>query len=241
MRKVGANMLDYREYFIAIAAIFLALALGILVGVSFGDNFLVSNQREIIELLEQELGRRKMIIDEKNEVLERWEQLKPLLMRSYLNSLSGKVVAVITPDDGETSELQALLESSGVLVQPWTAEAILAPAAEEERGASIEFEEIPPPPDCFVVLMQGMPDPVGVQVLEQLLLMENKQVIAAYPWTGREDYYWCSGDERCGVIDNIDTFWGQIALLEMIASGIGGYYGFSSRGQGLIPLGEVAQ
>ncbi|HOL17520.1 MAG TPA: copper transporter [Bacillota bacterium] len=232
-------MFDYREYFIAIAAIFLALALGILVGVSFGDNFVVSNQRKIIELLEQELERRKGIINEKNEALERWEQLKPLLKRSYLNRLNGKVIIVIAREDGKAAELQVLLESSGAMVQLWTAEAVLAPAA-GETGASPDFEAWPPP-DCFIVLMEGTPDPVGVQVSEQLLLREDKQVIAAYPWTGREDYYWSCSDERCGVIDNIDTFWGQIALLEMIASGTGGYYGFSSRGQGLIPLWEEAQ
>ena len=46
------DSLNYREYLIATGAVFLALALGILIGVSFGDGILAANQRNVMELME---------------------------------------------------------------------------------------------------------------------------------------------------------------------------------------------
>ena len=37
------------------------------------------------------------------------------------------------------------------------------------------------------------------------------------------------------LVDNIDTFWGQMALLKMLAGGAGGHYGFGGGSKGLLP------
>ena len=48
-------MFEYKPYIFAIAAIFLALASGILIGITFGEDVVVSNQKEMIEFMERQL------------------------------------------------------------------------------------------------------------------------------------------------------------------------------------------
>lgn len=226
--KAGVALFDYREHFIAIAAIFLALALGILIGVSFGDNFLVSNQLEIIERMEQELLRRKSQIDEKNEDLERWKQIKPIIWKSYREMLSGKRIALIAENASAAAEIHALLESVGAVVD-FTAPGEF-PQAEVADPETLQ-------PECYVLFMEETQFELGQKAAALLLRLqqEEKRVIAVYPWAG-EDALLLPEGYRFSAVDNIDTFWGHIALLQMIGYGIDGDYGFGPRRQGLIPL-----
>jgi hypothetical protein len=229
-------MYDYREYFIAIAAIFLALALGILIGVSFGDNFLVSNQREIIELMEQELGRRKSQIAEKDEILNRWEQTKPLLFRGYRDSLSGKSIAVIAYDEHKASEVIALMEMTGAEVRLDLADDLFSLLSAEEPSSG--EDPLSKPPHCYILLMEeeGPVSSDSVHQLWQLLHQQGQRIIAAVPWVESGVPVTEAEQNTLSIVDNIDTFWGQIALLEMAVHGAQGGYGFSPRRQGLIPL-----
>ncbi len=223
-------MYDYREYFIAIAAIFLALALGILIGVSFGDNFLVSNQREIIELMELELGRRKSLIEKKDVVLDRWEQVKPLVLRGYRDSLLDKSIIVISDDEQRAAEMIILMEMTGAEVQYDTVDQLLIflQAAKEDLT-----------PDCYILLMDeedpAYPDSAFSE-LWQLLHQNEQRVIAAFPWFDSEVPVIPADHKELSIVDNIDTFWGQVALLEMVVYGAHGDYGFSAQRQGLLPL-----
>lgn len=231
-------MFDYREHFITIAAIFLALALGILIGVSFGENFLVSNQRRIIELLEQEITRRNNMIAEKKRALDYWEQLKPLIFRAYQDTLTGNSIIVVSEDEDRAAEIWTLLKKTGAQVRIAGVDEVLALVLAEENlpvgdGARAGL------PYCYILLMEGVPfDAPDIYELWQLLQREEKRVIAAYPWSGDETRAIPTGGERCGVVDNIDTFWGKVSMLEMVVFGAGGDYGFGSERRGLIPLQE---
>lgn len=216
-------MYDYREYFIAITAIFLALALGILIGVSFGDNFLVSNQREIIERMERELGRRKALLEEKEQTLQHWEQLKPLIWRSYQHTLSGKLITVIAGEESRAAEIQALLENSGAEVGLQAAEEVMALTAVDNSLQSGEISASREP-DCYVLLLEGaQSDPSEQQILElwHLLHQNELRVITAYPWLETDLPVIPADLEQLSMVGNIDTFWGQVALLEMIVYGAG--------------------
>lgn len=231
-------MYDYREYFIAIAAIFLALALGILIGVSFGDNFLVSNQREIIELMEQELSRRKTLLNEKEQTLERWEQLKPLIWRSYKEAMPGKLIAVIARDESRAIEIRALLENAGAEVEFQAAEEVMALTSAKNNWQPEEISASRKP-DCYVLLLEGIQsDPSEQQILELWHLLHHKdfRVIAAYPRVEADLPVIPAEQGQLSIVDNIDTFWGQVALLEMVVHGARGDYGISPQRQGLLPL-----
>jgi hypothetical protein len=222
---------DYREYCIAIAAIFLALALGILIGISFGEDFLVSNQQEIIELMELEIRRFKEAIREKELELERWERVKPVIRRSYEERLAGIGLAFIAPLEENAAALQEFFRDTGaetVFRQP----AQVAAERREELPQSID-------PDCFILLMHRNTAGDGwdpeLMALWTALEQEGKRVIAVFPW-GELKLPPLAEGTAWNLIDNINTYWGQLALLEMIASGAGGHYGFDAAAGGLMPL-----
>jgi len=205
-------------------AIFLALALGILIGVSFGDNYLVSSQREIIDLMEQELGRRKDLLTDQEQNLKRWEQIKPLIWRSYNNSLNGQVIIVIAEDKGRAAEIRALLENTGAKVGVLATED-LAVRLESEQKQISEEASADIQADLYVFLLESDQSGVPVRRLSEQWLnfeQESNRVIVAYPYTGDEEPAIPEGVETYSVVHNIDTFWGQIALLEMAVYGVQG-------------------
>ncbi|NLY39659.1 MAG: copper transporter [Firmicutes bacterium] len=223
-------MNDYREYCIAIAAIFLALALGILIGISFGEDFLVSNQQEIIELMEQELRRSREAIREKELELERWERVKPVIRRSYQDRLSGLELALIAPRAEDAAALQAILSDTGAEIafrQP----AQLTVEHSEEAEQSMDSA-------CYILLMQKNSAGSGwdpeMMALWRALAQEGKRVIAVFPW-GELKLPPLAEGIAWNLVDNINTYWGELALLEMIASGAGGHYGFDGAASGLMP------
>ncbi|MEW5784897.1 MAG: copper transporter [Bacillota bacterium] len=242
-------MNDYREYCIAIAAIFLALALGIMIGVSFGDDFLVSNQREMIERMESELMRLRGITQEKEGELERWEAVKPLIWRGYREIFAGKKIAVVADNEAQAALLKEVLVEAGaavtiLLLTPENGQ--VSAAAEfpekiyEYVCQSVSEEAADSAPHCIVLLMgRGrIPGRLDTLFLDAWQSLEGAgaRVIAAFPREEQVVLPSCAGEVEWSLIDNVNTFWGQLALLEMAATGERGHYGFRKEAIGLIPL-----
>ena len=262
-REPVLGVYDYREYFMTIAAIFLALALGILIGVSFGEDFLVSNQREIIELMEQELGRLKGVVVSQEMDLERWAKAEPLIWRGYSGALQGKKIAILARREEQVVAIRNLLQDAGaetgiIIFQCGTAEEtpdLTDPAAEQVVSLLVEAAVFPStelgrygllaygnlplpwPPDGFILLLER--DHRGElfpQKLWQGLQSKGKRVIAAFPWDDLLPLVVPEQEAALNLVDNIDTFWGRLALLEMITFEINGCYGFGRERDGLIPF-----
>lgn len=251
----------------AIAAVFLALALGILIGVSFGDSFLVANQRDVIQLMEEQLERLRESNRRREIELQRWESLEPPIRQHFNGALVEKEVFIISLPDQESTGLKSLLEEAGAAVTviqvPEASEELAG--AERSFGAAgdlacllagpgeIEIEELTAkglllsetdaamvrrPPDCCLLLLEAV-DYISGEFFKELRLKlhENEiRVIVLFPW--REEESPRNREEietDLSLVDNIDTFWGQIALLKMIAGNIDGYYGFGKGSGGLIP------
>ena len=108
-------MYNIRELILAITAIFITLALGILIGVSFGDDYLVTSQREVIELMERELLRLNRQVAEQAEGLARYHKIEPLVLVSYREYLAGRNAFILAkPEERETAEeIRQLLETNG--------------------------------------------------------------------------------------------------------------------------------
>lgn len=256
-------MFDFREYIIAVTAIFLALALGLLIGISYGEDFLVSNQRETIELLERELARQRGFLAERDRELGRWESLKPAILGNYSGSLIGKEILVLASGKNLAGEIRALLEGAGAdtaaLYLPGTTtavppdgaatmsravrirEALTAPGGLdwkvlEEEG--FRWSGIPPAgaPCCYVLLLDrpGSPENSTLFLLWEELHRGGLQVVAASSWREGESIAVIDVEDYC-LVDNVDTFWGQLALLEIIRFGYRGGYGFDPSRVALLP------
>ncbi len=262
-------ILNYREYLITIGAVFLALALGILIGVSFGDSILAANQRSIIELMEDRLDHLKELELQQDLELQRWEEIKPLLRRSFRGLLDEKEIVLFSYCAGEVETVKGLLEQSGagvtvILVQPRAhgdGEGAGTPYSAGEGEAALPFDpaelaagepEAPGfhlqeggsgslewPPDCCLLLPAqegGLPREGSIEELWRRLHERGLRTIALFPWQGRNGALLLPGMEsELSLVDNIDTFWGQLALLMMLTENAEGHYGFDSSGRGLLP------
>lgn len=258
-------MFDYRDYVIVIAAIFLALALGILIGISYGEDFLIFNQRNAIDLMEQELGRLKKNLADQATELERWEAVRPVLLKSYQNRLSGKQLLIITFQDEHAAEVRELLAAAGaeitLLVFPeeqyleasWSKRVAVLQTLLNNQASWPEFsnnarelalglhgEPFQVPPDYWVLLLPREDFPTSFPIMNALwenLNREGIKSIIAFPWTEK----WAQLPEEDQVlryynlVDNIDTFWGKLALLEMILHDYSGHYGFGPSSSSLLP------
>lgn len=266
----GAIIFNYREYLTAVTAVFLALALGILIGVSFGDSVLVANQRDVIQLMEAKLGRLREDKQLRERELQRWELLKPSIRRYFDGALAGKILLLLCADGQEHRALLSLLEEAGaaatLLSLPGPQEAaegekgereaaeelaaLLAKCGENLAGGLVERTllspgagaSLPPEsPDCFLLLLEGIEPDSGAyyRALRRGLRERGARVIILCPWSEREEGETppvsAPEEEDVDFVDNIDTFWGQMALLKMIAEDISGHYGFGASGDGLLP------
>ena len=114
-------MFNVKEHIIAIVAVFLALGIGILVGISLGGNFLVASQKEVIEQLESELIFQKefaLTTKEENVKLNKqisyWKQLETYITPSFLKeALKGKRILVFHNNDEHINEIKDFLREVG--------------------------------------------------------------------------------------------------------------------------------
>lgn len=247
-------MFDYREYLIAIAAVFLSLALGILIGITFGEDFLVYSQREIIEMLEDERGRLRELVTEREEEVERWEAMKPLLKARYEGALKNRSIALVSGTEEDSDFLLELFDNTGAdLTAVLLPEQVLNKTTKKlsdllaggdiellqlNAGAHLLLEGEPVwPPDLFVVIHPGEGIKAGHFFTElwKELHLEGNRVIGVAPWVQQEEVPELLQAEDICFVDNINTFWGQVAFLEIIVFDLDGHFGFGSE-QGLVPF-----
>lgn len=249
-----------------IAAVFLALALGILIGVSFGDGFLVANQRDVVQMMEVRLSQLKEELALREAELQRWDSLKPAIWHHFSGALAGKELFLISAEGCEYAFLESALQGAGAAVtaalvpevqngpgekgrqnaRPEKIADFLAgpeidAAALAERGLLFPGSrpELPPAPPHLCLLFAEPADFRPGEFFGELasaLHEKGNRVILLTPWRDGELAAPGAGLESAfGLVDNIDLFWGQIALLKMIAGNTGGHYGFGKDSSGLIP------
>ncbi len=231
-------MYEYRPYIIAIAAVFLALASGILIGITFGEDVVVSNQKEMIEFMEHRLTDLQKSLAGKERELERWQDLAPLVFKGFAGSLAGNNILLLAVDDPLALELLSLSRNGGaetLLVElPGRAPPAglrldresallfagkLTGAGEEENleeGGCRTRGEISGEPDFIILCLKpdpALPGELFLKLLAEELLLAGYRVFAAYA-EEREEGTSFSPEAR--VIENLSTFWGKLNLLETL-------------------------
>jgi len=242
-------MFDYRPYIIAIAAIFLALASGILIGITFGEDVLVSNQKEMIEFMQQEIKDLQENFAFQQDELKRWEGLAPLVIKSFQGALTGHKILILTVDNPLAMDIVDMLSESGAearlvelpstLPEKWeldarTAQAIAGELTGEQEatgcadlGCSLQGV-VSGRPDCFLIYLslssrELAPGHLLLKLLGEELLQTNNRVIAAFP-EDREPGQLFSAGKGMVIIDHLDSFWGKLTLLETLLGGAESVY-----------------
>ena len=67
-----------------------------MIGVSFGDSFLVANQRDVIQLMEEQMVQLREHNRRQEIELQHWEALRPLLRQNFNGALSEKEIFIIS-------------------------------------------------------------------------------------------------------------------------------------------------
>ncbi|NMA91563.1 MAG: copper transporter [Firmicutes bacterium] len=233
-------MFEYRSYTLVIVAIFLALALGILIGIAFGEDALVSNQKETIELMEHRLNDLRDNLADRQDELKRWRELAPRVLNSFSSSLAGKNILLLTDGDPRARELYQLLRENGaetcLVAIPETppaglkfeiefaSELAAALAGEEGAVAGLEAYDdldilgrLTGCPDSIILTPSpgpaALPGQLFLGLLEEELLASGNRVVIAFPGGGSGGI----GAKGTRVAEDVDTFWGKFTLLGILS------------------------
>jgi len=106
-------MFELRLYLIALCGTFLALGLGLLMGISFGEDVVIHNQQEVISQLEKELEVTYHANQKKTQKLKEWQEFQSYFWKNIyadLFSSEEKKVGIITYSTYPYKKMQKLLE-----------------------------------------------------------------------------------------------------------------------------------
>ncbi|MFT4050536.1 MAG: copper transporter [Solirubrobacterales bacterium] len=113
-------MIDFRYHALSIAAVFVALALGLLLGVTLGDTNLISDARGGLEdSLKQDLTEARQQSSDRKDQLERQNEF---IGAAYPQLVSGKLEGERVATIGSASVAQSTLKSATRAVEPAGAE-----------------------------------------------------------------------------------------------------------------------
>ncbi len=115
-------MFDVRNYLVAVCGTFMALGIGILIGISYGEDVLIYHQQEAIQRLEQEI---ELVQSENRELrseVDRWEDFQKIFWEEIYSDLEFNEVRagfILSPGyrSEKVEEISGLLD--GFDVEYW--------------------------------------------------------------------------------------------------------------------------
>lgn len=123
-------MINFRYHFITIAAIFLALGIGILLGGTAGQSWLTAKEQEILSNMERKYNQ---ALRSNNEMKQQINQLIAqvdqnnhevihLMTAQYAEDLQGQTIYVWQSDSMDLKKIQHVLNSAGIVIQLYSAD-----------------------------------------------------------------------------------------------------------------------
>lgn len=188
-------MLRLKDHLLSLAAVFLALGLGILVGSGMSDDVVLRQQRLVIEQMSEEFktlrAEKKQLeadLESLRQELSFWEQYHGALFPALsAGSLDGRTVAVVSCGAPVPEPVLALLEDAGAAVSP-----LIHVAAADESGRA--DEELLP---AVASLLLGKAGEAELAILSRL---EQEQRIRLERWDGKaaDTVIFCLGSRQTG-------------------------------------------
>jgi hypothetical protein len=176
-------LFDFRYHAISLAAVFLALAVGLLLGVAIGDQQLVSSTRNKLEdNIKKELAESHADVAELRGQLARArlyeEQTLPVLVRERLSRRRVAVVFLNGRDDDIFRYVRdAVIAADGHLSTVYTVRAPLDLSTIAEAAAGTRFETL----DSDATLLEPFASRLGRQILQpgRLLRQVRRAVMSS--------------------------------------------------------------
>jgi hypothetical protein len=106
-----------RYHAASLAAVFLALAIGILIGVGFGDDVVSGTTEELEQSLREDVQEARRLADERSRALDREHEFGdaayPALVRGDLRDRDVALIALGSLDPGLADDVEAAIEPAG--------------------------------------------------------------------------------------------------------------------------------
>jgi len=218
-------MIFHLRYHIAsLIAVFVALGIGILVGgVMVGTGDLIAGQKELVSSLEEEFNNLR---SQNNELKRKNEEFA--LYQTFENKFNQAVLTILADDILKGYDIEVVFEE-GDNVDSSQKEAKMLTEFLIFTGADIDSSEDSDSKDVFKILyLQEIEDIGEVQYKPSEI---NAAVAASDSRVKSLDKL-----KRKGIstVDNIDTVFGQVALLAVI-KGIKGHFGIGETADKFMP------
>jgi len=256
-------MLRFKDHIISLAAVFLALGLGILIGSGMGDDMLVKQQRLIIDQMSrdfQALREETIQLEAQIRLLNRdiylWEKYQEALYPAMVSgALAGKKTAIIKYGAKVPDGLTQILEDAGVITtsllsidlgRDWKGPATLLGGAlaelvggnplsgpeketldEKLLGGRIHLPNRQAGVPDMVIILVGNEKYVNAELVKTLcyrLAEANLPVVALESSDIQDSLLGAFREFGFSTIDNVDTIFGQVTLLSVLA-GRTGHFG----------------
>ena len=258
-------MPDLRYHVISLISVFLALAIGVLLGIAMADRNIITDQlRSEVTGIQEQLDEQQELIAERNQEISEQErsldEMSQMMLSDRLQDVDVAMVLGPWADDGVADEVQnavfneagANLASRKRLPTPDPSESTTPGELDPETIYTNEaFDTLgnasAETPEVIIYVGGGEPPPdiseSSVETLEiaQRAMFEVWQeagvrIIAAEPTeTGRSEISLFQDMGVTTSVDNVDTALGRTALVELADNFEEGSYGTKSTASSLFP------
>jgi hypothetical protein len=183
-------LIHFRHHLISLAAVFLALGIGILLGGTAGQSWFALKEQEVLKNMEAKYDQALRSNSELKQQLNRLllemersnEEVEHLLATRYANELQGSSVYVWHADERRTERLKQLFLSVGVNVLPYREGSVPLDGPLLVFGPSQPDWLAKLPRDCRWLYAEEVPDSPA----KQWGLLENVQKLLTEMRVARE-------------------------------------------------------
>ena len=258
-------MPDLRYHVISLISVFLALAIGVLLGIAMSDREIITDRlRSEVSGIQQQLDEQQQLLGERNAELSEQQRYLEVMSETIISdSLEGMNVALVRGpwaseeaaqdlQNALTSEAGANLTSFVRLPVPAPADDASEAAIDSETRYADEARDIlglpgdtePPQVVIFVGGGEAPPEvPEGSEesldaaqrAMFEVLLESGVRVVATEPSTTPRSEIPLFQDLGVTSVDNVDTEMGQASVVRLADSFEDGSYGTKPTASALFP------
>lgn len=255
-------MFDMRYHIVSLVGVFLALAIGIMLGSSIENRGLLKKQQErLVKSIEEDIAAiRKKNADLQKELESLKEYEDSILPALIKNKLKDRKIALVYFSDAGSQTLKSTtvetLEKAGAQVEEValnrksllnTKSGALGGFAEELTKApgpvvaQLKKEEVWTPPEKFIpvnaVVMFAGGNRKSLEELALAAELRTRKVKTVF--VDRSDNQYSKVDQfikaEVDSVDNINMVYGRISLVYLLQSSVGGHFGIRKSAEALMP------
>lgn len=228
-------VVDIRYHVASLVAVFFALGLGVLVGVSIsGDADGLKRQEEWLSAIDRELATlrtdRKEIAARLDATTRERDQYKELatelsgsLMKGRLGGRSVQLITVGPGDEGDARHLETAFRNAGATLLPTGR--VLDTDAGSSDGLAAPSDGGPPGRALAVLYLTGTPDAYGPAVRETVAKLKQAGITDVVAVSRGNAWSQFTSESKLSYVAHVDSPYGLLSAVLLLEAGETGSYG----------------